>query len=114
MNIFRGFLVIIFVSLLGYTGTVVSTSGINLFPVFFGDMAKLEWPGQFNLDFMFMLSLAGLWVWWRHRFSAPGLLLGLGALFGGSLFLSAYLLIESVRVQGNMKALMLGRSRIDY
>jgi len=29
----------------------------------------MQWPGQFNLDFMCMLLLAGLWVSWRHRFS---------------------------------------------
>lgn len=74
-------------------------------------MAKMQWYGQFNLDFMFMLSLSGLWVAWRHQFSAIGIILGIIAVFGGALFLSAYLFIESFRVQGDMKALMLGHER---
>ena len=113
MAMFRIFLVVILLTLVCYTGIVISKYGINLLPVFFGDMANLEWSGQFNLDFMFMLSLSGLWVSWRHQFSVSGIILGIGALFGGSLFLSLYLIIESIRVKGNMKALLLGGSRAD-
>ena len=108
MTLFRAFLAVIFLTLLAYTAVVASHHGLNLFPVFFGDMARLTWPGQFNLDFLFMLTLSGLWVAWRHRFSAIGLLLGTAALFGGSLFLSLYLLVVSVRVGGDIRALVLG------
>ena len=55
----------------------------NLFPDFFGDMSELTWPGQFNLDFMGFLSLAALWLAWRHEFSPMGLLLGVIGFFGG-------------------------------
>jgi hypothetical protein len=72
----------------------------------------MQWPGQFNLDFMCMLLLAGLWVSWRHRFSVGGLLLGLVAVFGGALFLSAYLLVESFRAKGDMRRLLLGAARM--
>lgn len=112
MAVFRVFLVVIFLTLLSYTAVVASRHGLNLLPVFFGDMAKIEWPGQFNLDFLFMLTLSGLWVAWRHRFSAIGMVLGLAALFGGSLFLSLYLLVENLRCKGDMKALLLGNCRI--
>ena len=113
MVLFRTFLIIIFLTLISYTGLVISKFGINLFPIFFGDILKFEWPGQFNLDFTFMLSLSCLWVLWRHRFSGIGIVLGIGAMFGGSLFLSIYLLIESIRVNGNIKALLLGDTRKD-
>ncbi len=111
MIMFRVFLVLIFVALVGYTGVVVSNHGMGLLPVFFGDMAQLAWPGQFNLDFMFMLSLSALWVSYRHRFGAAGLLLGAGAFFGGALFLSVYLLVASFRANGDVAVLLLGEHR---
>jgi hypothetical protein len=58
-----------------------------------------------------MLSLSGLWISWRHKFSGIGIILGIIAFFGGALFLSAYLFVESFRVRGDMKALMLGQDR---
>lgn len=111
MTAFRIFLAAIFVAIAAYTLVVVSNYGVNLLPVFFGDMAKMAWPGQFNLDFMCMLALSGLWVSWRHQFSAAGFALGLLAFFGGAFFLSAYLLIESFRTGGDGKALLLGSAR---
>jgi hypothetical protein len=111
MAAFRIFLVAIFLIIAGYTGVVVSNYGMGLLPIFFGDMAKVEWPGQFNLDFMCMLSLSGLWISWRHKFSGIGIILGIIAFFGGALFLSAYLFVESFRVRGDMKTLILGQDR---
>lgn len=108
MAAFRIFLVLIFVTIAGYTAVVVANHGMDLFSVFFGDMAKMGWPGQFNLDFTCMLMLSALWVSWRHRFSGPGLALGLLAFFGGALFLSVYLLVVTVGVNGDAKALLLG------
>ncbi|KPK35501.1 MAG: hypothetical protein AMJ66_01040 [Betaproteobacteria bacterium SG8_40] len=111
MNAFRVLLVVMFVTISAYTMVVISTHGINLLPVFFGAMANMDWPGQFNLDFTCFLVLSALWVSWRHRFSAGGLVLGLVALFGGALFLSAYLLVESIKVDGDVKSLLLGSAR---
>jgi hypothetical protein len=105
---FRSLLVVIFATVAVYTGIVASRHGPNLLPVFFGDIAGLAWPGQFNLDFMCLLALTGLWVAWRHRFGAAGIALGLVAVFGGVLFLSAYLFVESRRAQGDVRALLLG------
>jgi hypothetical protein len=107
---FRVFLLMIFITIFGYTTVVVSNHGMGLLPVFFGDMAKMGWPGQFNLDFMCFLALSALWLSWRHHFSLIGIILGLAGFFGGSLFLSAYLLIESIRVKGDVKALLLGKA----
>lgn len=109
MNAFRILLVIIFLAISGYTVIVVNNHGIGLLPIFFGDMAEMGWPGQFNLDFMCFLALSALWVSWRHQFSAVGLLLGVCAFFGGALFLSIYLLIQSYRVNGSVDKLLLGR-----
>lgn len=108
MTGFRILLVAMFAALTVYTGLVIETHGWSLFSVFFGDMAKLAWPGQFNLDFMFMLAFSGLWVAWRHRFSPTGLGLGLLAFVGGSVFLSVYLLVLSLRTRDGIRGILLG------
>ncbi len=38
-----------------YTSVVIARYGLDLLAVFFGDMTKMGWAGQFNLDFMGML-----------------------------------------------------------
>jgi hypothetical protein len=111
MVLFRTLLVVIFLAIVGYTAIVVKNHGMGLLPVFFGDIAEMAWPGQFNLDFMCFLLLSAVWVSWRHEFSGVGLLLGLIAFFGGALFLSIYLFILSFMVKGNIDALLLGPSR---
>jgi len=111
MTAFRLLLAAMFVVLLGYTALVIRDHGMNLLAVFFGDMAKMGWPGQFNLDFMFMLLLSGLWVSWRHRFSPAGLGLGVLAFLGGASFLSVYLLVLSLR-GADPKTILLGPSRV--
>jgi hypothetical protein len=37
---------------------VITNHGLGLFSVFFGDVAKLGWAGQFNADFMAILGLS--------------------------------------------------------
>ena len=108
MAVFRTMLIAMFAVLAGYTGLVVANHGLDLIPVFFGDIAKMAWPGQFNLDFLFMLTLSATWVAWRHRFTPGGLALGLVALVGGASFLSIYLLIVSFQVKGDARALLMG------
>ena len=110
MGALRIYLSIIFVVILGYTSVTIANHGMNLISIFFGDMATMAWPGQFNLDFMFMLTLSGLWVAWRHEFTPVGVVLGLLALFGGAMFLSAYLLILTSRDR-DVRRLLLGPSR---
>jgi len=109
---FRLFLVAVWLLIASYTAVVIANHGLNLLPVFFGDMTKLGLPGQFNLDFMCMLLLSGLWVAWRHQFSAAGLALGVLAVLGGAFFLSTYLLIVSYQLQGGMPELLLGKARV--
>lgn len=108
MTAFRILLALILVVLSGYTLIVMGEYGTNLFQVFFGDMAKVNWAGQFNLDFMFMLSLSATWVAWRHQFSPAGLGLALLAFLGGALFLSVYLLVLSFQNNGDARLIVLG------
>lgn len=111
MLAFRLFLLTVFLTIAAYTVYVVADHGINLLPVFFGDIARMAWPGQFNLDFACFLLLSGLWLSWRHQFRPGGLALGLCGVFGGALFLSAYLLVVSYQTQGDMRVLLLGPER---
>ena len=111
MTLFRLFLATCLIVITGYTSVTVANHGLDLLPVFFGDMAAMAWPGQFNLDFFCFLLLSGLWVAWRHQFSAAGLGLGLIAVFGGMPFLSAYLLIASFKTKGDIKAMLWGEAR---
>jgi hypothetical protein len=108
---FRALLTVLLAIIIGYTAIVVANHGMGLLNVFLGDMASMGWPGQFNLDFMFLLLLSALWVAWRHQFTGVGLALGIVAFFGGSLFLSAYLLVVTGQAKGDMKQVLLGKAR---
>ena len=111
MLAFRTFLGVVLVGIVVYTAIVGINHGWNLLPIFFGDITKMNWPGQFNLDFLGLLLLSGLWVSWRHEFSPAGIALGLVAVFGGFPFLSTYLLIVSLSTSGDMATLLLGTVR---
>ncbi len=104
----RLLLSLMFAAIVAYTGVVIARHGLGFLPVFFGDMASMGWSGQFNLDFMGLLTLSALWVAWRHRFSAVGIALALLALVGGTPFLCVYLLTASARSGGDIRAMLLG------
>jgi hypothetical protein len=54
-----------------------------------------------------------MWVAWRHQFSAAGLGLAVLAFFGGALFLSVYLFIQTLRAKGNVRVVLLGEARAE-
>ncbi|WP_411338940.1 hypothetical protein V6U71_13520 [Sphingopyxis sp. J-6] len=108
MGSFRSFLIILWLALAAYTAVVISRHGLGLLPIFFGDVAKLGWPGQFNLDFLCFLVLSALWTAWRNGFSAIALLLALIAFFGGAGFLLPYLVFLTVQERGNMPRVLIG------
>ena len=111
MNAFRYFLWVFLAALLVYTAMVIPNHGANLFPVFFGDMARMNWAGQFNLDFTGFLLLSGTWTVWRNGFTRTAWGLGLLAVFFGMLFLTIYLLFLISRERGDLKRILLGPAR---
>lgn len=111
MTLFRIYLAAWIVVIGAYTAVTIAHHGLDLLPVFFGDMAKMEWPGQFNLDFLAFLCLAGLWLAWRHHFSIGGIALGLFVFAGGMPFVASYLLFHSWRSRGDIAAMLLGEER---
>ena len=108
MTAFRILLVAIFGAISLYTIPVVLNHGLDLLSVFFGDIGKMGWPGQFNLDFLGFLVLSAFWTAWRNNFSIPGLVLGVFAFFLGAPFLTAYLLYLSYKCDQNVQAILLG------
>lgn len=112
MNAFRVLLVVLLLVVVAYTIPVVAEYGLlSLLPTYFGDIAKMGWPGQFNLDFLGFLTLSAVWTAWRNHFSGLGLLLAVIAFFGGIPFLTTYLLILSVQTGGSARAMLLGERR---
>lgn len=97
-----------FLSVVTYTALVVEQHGFGFASVFFGDMRQLTWAGQFNLDFLFLLTLGALWVAWRHRFSLGGCGLAMAALVGGVPFYCIYLWILGRQHQGDVGHMLLG------
>jgi NADH:ubiquinone oxidoreductase subunit 2 (subunit N) len=111
MVLLRAFLIAAFCVIAGYTAIVIGAHGSDFIPLFNADILGMTWRGQFNTDFLCFLLLSGIWVSWRSDFSPAGLVLGVVAVFGGMLFLSAYLLIASFAARGDAAALLLGSRR---
>lgn len=112
MTALRLLIAILWLVIVGYTAVTIANHGWNLFPVFFGDIAKMGWPGQFNVDFSCFLILSATWLAWRHNFSGTGLLLGLLGFVGGMLFLSTYLLVVISKDKPDIAELLLGKQRV--
>ncbi|HIG42155.1 MAG: hypothetical protein ABGY96_17485 [bacterium] len=109
MTLFRFFLFLIALSVIGYTIPVIQSEGIlALLPAFFAEMSNLNWQGQFNLDFFTFLLISGLWTAWRNKFSLQGNLLGIGAVFLGAPYLAIYLIYLSFVCEGDIKLMLLG------
>ncbi len=108
---FRILLVVIFLSVVAYTIPVIGNHGLGLFGVFFGDIAEMAWPGQFNLDFLGFLTLSGFWLAWRNDFTPKGLALGALGFFGGAPVLTAYLFFASRTANDDLRILLLGPTR---
>lgn len=109
MRPFYFFLMVLWGALAFYTVRVGMSEGWNLVPIFFGDIARWTWPGQFNLDFAMMLVLSASWTAWRGGFTPGSLALGLIAFVGGAGFLLPYLTYLAWRHGGETAAVLLGR-----
>lgn len=109
MNLFRLLLIAIIATVGVYTVIVIANHGFGLLPIFYGDIVKMGWPGQFNMDFHAFLILGSVWLMWRHHFSPLGLLFGLCIFAGGAPFLCIYLLVASFQAKGDVKELLLGK-----
>ena len=104
----RLYLIVGWTALIAFTMFVIGRDGLNLLPIFFGDIAAGHWPGQFNADFLSLLALSALWTGWRNGWSALGWGLAVLAFFLGGTFLMAYLLILLHLEKGDLRRVLLG------
>ena len=111
MKAFRFLLFAMILGIVVYTGAVGIMHGWGLFPIFFGDIVALTWPGQFNVDFSCLLLFSGLWLAWRNNFTPGAIALGLLGVVGGTMLLAPYLLWVSFQAKGDMKVILLGATR---
>jgi hypothetical protein len=110
MNAFRILLVGSFAMIFIYTMMVFSNADLGLVDQALTDLKAKNWAGQFDLDFLIYIFFVALWLLWRHDFKPVGWLMVLGS-FGGSLFMAPYLLIASIKADGDVKEVLLGKRR---
>lgn len=108
MTSFRNLLITLTLAVWAYTAITVTRFGINIAPIFFGDMAALTWRGQFALDFLTYLLLSAVWISWRDGFTRRSLVLAPAAMILGMSFLGPYLLYLFHRHQGDLPTVLLG------
>ena len=107
-NLFKTLLVVQTIGLLTYTFIAFQTEGANLFGVFLTNIKSLTWSGQFNLDFLCYLTLSGLWIMWRNKFSGKSILVGTVAMILGIVFFAPYLLWLMNKEKGDLKRVLVG------
>lgn len=107
MKVFRFILVVAIATMLVYTIKVGYGHGWNFAPIFLRDIVAMNWAGQFNLDFSFLLLFTGLWIAWRNKGNLTGIVLGLFTFVGGIPFISTYLLVLSFKSK-SIKEVIIG------
>lgn len=107
-NLFRILLAIQTIGLLVYTYWAIQQEGSNWLRIAISNVQSFSWSGQFNLDFLCYLTLSGLWIMWRDKFSGKSILIGVVAMLLGILFFAPYLLWLLGKARGDMKYVMVG------
>lgn len=108
MPIFRIALSIMGIGLAAYTSLVIANHGWNFTTYYFADLARIGWPGQFNLDFTILIVLAAAWIVWRNHGSPSSIVLALLLVPFVSMLLTAYLLYLSWQERGDMSRILIG------
>ena len=96
------------IGLLIYTFFAFQTEGAALFSVFTNNVLSLNLSGQFNLDFLCYLTLSGLWIMWRNKFTTKSIILGLVAMVLGIIMFAPYILWLTSKENGNIKRVLIG------
>lgn len=109
MTLFRTFLAIIWIVALATMIAAVGEMGpMAAVDFFFGDISH-PWRGQFNLDFSGHLLLMAAWIYYREPSAVARPLCAMGAMLFGGAFSFAYILVATIRAEGDMRKLLLGR-----
>ena len=108
MKLFRIFLALSWVLIIGITVYAIAKLGFNWPAVYFGDLVTHPWRSQFNTDFLIHLFLLCSWIFWREDSKLKGAIYGFLSIFMGGMFGFAYLLFATYKANGNVAALLLG------
>jgi hypothetical protein len=96
------------IGVLIYTFFAFQSEGANLLQIFISNIKSLNWNGQFNLDFSCYLTLSGLWIAWRNKFTSTSILFGVGAMIIGIMAFAPYLLYLVIKENGDLKKVLIG------
>jgi hypothetical protein len=91
-----------------YTVYAVKHEGWSLFRVLTDSIFALNWAGQFNLDFSCYLTLSGLWILWRNKFSWTSVIMAIIAMIMGIMVFAPYLLYLLSVEKGDLKKVLVG------
>lgn len=105
-----GLLAIQTLALVAYTFAAVRLEGWTLFQVLTTNIAALNWNGQFNLDFSCYLTLSGIWIMWRSRFSLPSMGIAVVAMVIGIMAFAPYLVYLLLREKGDLRKVLMGEA----
>jgi len=95
-------------TLIAYTIYAANNQGWILFQIFTDNITAFNWNGQFNLDFSCYLTLSGIWIMWRSKFSIPSIAIAVIAMIIGIMVFAPYLLYLLVKEKGDLKKVLLG------
>jgi hypothetical protein len=107
-NLFKALLFVQTHVVLVYTILAFRNDEANLFELALSNIQSLRWNGQFNLDFSCYLTLSGLWIMWRNKFTLPSIVGGIIAMIVGIIVFAPYLLYVLIKEGGDLKKLLVG------
>ncbi|MET0378375.1 MAG: hypothetical protein ABW049_05210 [Spongiibacteraceae bacterium] len=108
MNLFRAFLVIGWIAVMVVTVHAFQELGPDGGSVFFGDFAH-PWRAQFLSDFSLHLVLMAIWMIYREPKLWIGVICAFFSIMAGGAFSLAYIFIVTLRVNGDVRKLLLGK-----
>lgn len=104
----KSLLIIQTIALLVFTGFAIKNEGWTLFSIFTNNITALSWNGQFNLDFSCYLTISGIWIMWRNKFSMSSIICAIIAMIFGIIVFAPYLLYLLTKEKGDLKKFLLG------
>lgn len=107
-NLFKTLLIIQTTTLLVYTFIAFKNEGADLLSVFLTNIQSLNWNGQFNADFMCYLTLSGIWIMWRNKFTLSSIIIAIIAMIMGIIVFAPYLLYLFFKEKGDAKKFLIG------
>ncbi|HEY0013494.1 MAG TPA: hypothetical protein VGB79_11675 [Allosphingosinicella sp.] len=108
MTAARAFLIVCWLAIAAVTLWALAALSLLALPqTMLADLAH-PWRAQLYLDLELQLLVFAAWVVWRERSRPVGVACALATMLLGALFTLAYLLVASIRAEGDVRRLLLG------